>query len=827
MLQQSRVPNSLRHHLIRGPKPGLTTTRGALGLAWAAVGSVGSAEAQSGPATALPPMNVDAPVVRPRPPAPKPSQAQVKARTAIRQVVRAPRRVTAPPIAAPAPTAGIAGSGVPALAQAGVGRGSPDASPYADPAAPYKADRLSSPRFTQPILDTPKTITVVTREVIEDKNATSFRDILRTTAGVTLGSGEGGNAFGDRFFIRGFDARNDVFIDGIRDPSVSVRENFFTEQVEILRGPASSFAGRGTAGGAVNVVTKQASTFGDFYKTESQVGTDNRKRVVLDVNQVISPALAVRIGGLYQESDVAGRKYVTDDRNGAAIAITLKPADDWKFTANYVHTALDGLPDFGVPFNALARRPFTESIVPRDTYYGFVNRDFQHVQQDTGTLTAEWAPAEWVTVSNRFRAAHSVLDYVGTLPEGPVIPANRNLYGTTINLNPQSRYQTVDVTADITDATFRFDTGPLKHTLVLGTEFSHERVSREGYTGLASENNAASGIFTGTGSLQGVNILNPPNLLPFFRKPVRSNNPTVIPVDTKAGYLIETINFSDLVLLNGGVRYDDYSISSSSSAGSVSAHSGNLNYNLGLTVKPLPTVSVYVAHATSSNPVGAELDASSSLYGGLNPAMVGNQILPPEQNTADEIGVKTELFDRHLLATAALFNTVKTNARETVGAGAAAVIQATGAYRVQGIDLEVAGKINDRLSLFGGYVIMDTKVLNSAVFANIGNRFANIANRSFSMLAKYKLTPDFEIGGQVVNNSRVSGGTLAANANVLPSYWRIDAFIEYKVNENLTVKLYGANLTDRRIYDALYQSATPFTQIQPGRTISLIAQTKF
>ena len=77
---------------------------------------------------------------------------------------------------------------------------------------------------------------------------------------MTLGTGEGGNAFGDRFFIRGFDARNDVFIDGVRDAGVSVRENFFTEQVEILRGPGSSFAGRGTTGGAINIVTKQATT---------------------------------------------------------------------------------------------------------------------------------------------------------------------------------------------------------------------------------------------------------------------------------------------------------------------------------------------------------------------------------------------------------------------------------------------------------------------------------------------------------------------------------------------------------------------------------------
>ena len=135
----------------------------------------------------------------------------------------------------------------------------PDRDPYADPNAPYKANRLSSSKFPEPIVNTPRSITVLTKELLEDKNATSLKDVARTTPGVTLGTGEGGNAFGDRFFIRGFDARNDVFVDGIRDPAVSVRENFFTEQLEILKGPAATIDGRGTTGGALNIVTKQAS----------------------------------------------------------------------------------------------------------------------------------------------------------------------------------------------------------------------------------------------------------------------------------------------------------------------------------------------------------------------------------------------------------------------------------------------------------------------------------------------------------------------------------------------------------------------------------------
>src|ERR1700724_782063 len=134
--------------------------------------------------------------------------------------------------------------------------------------------------------------------------------------GVPRPTGEGGNAFGDRFFVRGFDTRNDVFIDGVRDSGVSVRENFFTEQIEILRGPGSSFAGRGTTGGAINIVTKQATTEKSFYNMDTTFATDSTKRVTLDVNQVISPTLAIRAGGLFQDANVSGRDYIKDDRNG-------------------------------------------------------------------------------------------------------------------------------------------------------------------------------------------------------------------------------------------------------------------------------------------------------------------------------------------------------------------------------------------------------------------------------------------------------------------------------------------------------------------------------
>ena len=367
----------------------------------------------------------------------------------------------------------------------------PGGDPYADPKAPYKADRLSSTKFTEPVLNTARTETILTQEVLEDKNATTLRETLRSTAGVTLGSGEGGNAFGDRFFIRGFDARNDVFVDGVRDPGVSIRENFDAEQVEILRGPASSFAGRGTTGGALNIVTKEAQA-ADFYHVDVEGGFgDSRGRGTVDVNKAISPVLDVRFNGMVQHADVAGRDFTTDNRWGVAGNVVYHPTDAFKLTANYSHSYLWGLPDFGVPTNQVAREPVTETGVPRNTYYGAINRDFTKSTQDIGTLDAEWKANDHVTFENKFRASHSLLNYIGTIPENPsaATPATApysstlTFYSGYVQLNAQSRYEPADVINDQPQATFRFDTGDIHHTAVVGGEFSNERISIQGYAG--------------------------------------------------------------------------------------------------------------------------------------------------------------------------------------------------------------------------------------------------------------------------------------------------------------------------------------------------------
>ena len=816
-----------------------------------AVASLSGAEAQQGP---LPPVTVDAPVARPRPAASKPSSDHVRARTALRRAARRTQQAHVAPV--PFPNAGAL---------------SADRNPYADAAAPYKVDHVqASGKFPEPLLNTPKTITVLSKEVLADENATSLKQAVLNTAGVTLGTGEGGNAFGDRFFVRGFDTRNDVFIDGVRDSGVSVRENFFTEQIEILRGPGSSFAGRGTTGGAINIVTKQATTEKSFYNMDTTFGTDSTKRVTLDVNQVISPTLAIRAGGLFQDAGVEGRNFITDDRGGGFVAVKWTPYDAVKVSANYIHTDIHGLPDFGVPyfrpgstgvsgqvFTTTAGGPSPDFGINRNNFYGFADRDFFSVHQDIATVNTEVQITPDLVISDKVRASRSVLNYIGTLPESP------NLAAGTVTANPQSRFQPTEVVANQTEATYKFDTFGWHHTAVAGVEVSREVSSIDSYAGLSSE--ALPGGFNGGGSLTGVSISNPQfTFLPFSGTPTLTGLPTRIAIDTTSGYVMDSANYHDLVILNGGFRYDDYNIKTSG-FGTVQGVSGTFgqqaadflmpNFNVGITVKPLPITSVYVAYATSSDPVGSEFDGTSANYGGLAPVLNGtpNQIFGPQKNAAIEVGNKWELFDRHLLVSGALFQTNVTNARESVnasttvpvpgcpypagGVGTISCVTAGAAYQIQGIDLEVAGKITDKWSVFGGLVLMKSEVTKSlvppanlALFStNVGLPLANIANQSFSMLSKYQLNDIWEFGGQAVYRSKIYGGTLlAANQGTsIPSFWRFDAFAEAKINKNWQVKLFVNNIFNKLYYTALYQSATPFVLEAPGRTASVMISARF
>lgn len=762
------------------------------------------------------------------PPAPQavPGQPNVIPPVTVVQPKQAPARPR-PVQAAPAAPVEAAAAPEPQPAPGGLsvaipGPVVPGANPYADPLAPYKIDVSANARLTEPLLDTPRSISVVPKEVLADKGATSLRDLARTTPGVTLGTGEGGNPFGDRLFIRGFDARNDAYINGIRDSGVPIRESFNTEQVEVLKGPSATIGGRGTTGGAVNVITKQAQDK-NFAVGTTTVGTDKTTRGTLDTNYALSPEFSLRVNGMWQNAGVAGRDEVYDDRWGGAIALAWKPSSSTKITADYYHLQLNQLPDWGVPWDSVRRQPFTESGVDRNNYYGWAKRDFQDSKQDVATVVIDHKLAPDLLLSSRFRYGVSVIDYIASAPEA-VVRTNPNPDLWTVQSRPKSRWQENETIANQTDLTAKFETFGIRHTLVSGFEISNEKVTRDAYTGLTSEAfNPGPGVPAGT---LVVNLWNPDNSIPFVGSPTRANAPNIVQVATKALYALDTIKLADHLIFTAGMRLDHYDISLNqfNNAGVLTQALARddllFNYNLGLTYKPAPNGSYYIAYATSSNPVGQELDGSGQAYGGL---AIGNALLDPEMNTAIEVGTKWELFERHLLFSAALFQTDKDNAREASGA----FVVSTGKYRVRGIDISAVGRISPALSIYAGYVALDSEVLDSIVAADRGKKLANIAHQSFNILAKYKLNSWLSVGGQATARSQIFGGTMAANTNMIEGYWRFDAMSEIKFNEHWELQLQALNLTNEVIYDALYRSGTPFVYEAPGRAAYATLKVKY
>ena len=185
----------------------------------------------------------------------------------------------------------------------------------------YQVEKASSQKYTAPLVDTPRSVTVIPQQVLQDTAATSLQDALRTVPGITFGAGEGGNPQGDRPFIRGFDAQADMYLDGVRDAGGQTREIFDIESIEVSKGPNSSFGGRGSAGGSLNMVSK-APKLGDFTNGGFTYGSDQTRRYTVDVNRQFLDTAAFRLNLMSHEQNVSGRDAVNYDRWGVAPSLT-------------------------------------------------------------------------------------------------------------------------------------------------------------------------------------------------------------------------------------------------------------------------------------------------------------------------------------------------------------------------------------------------------------------------------------------------------------------------------------------------------------------------
>jgi catecholate siderophore receptor len=222
----------------------------------------------------------------------------------------------------------------------------------------YKIEVPNLSKLTEPLLDTPQSIQIISNQVLQDRAVTNLNDALRNVPGISLGAGEF-SWQGNNPSIRGFVARTDMFLDGIRDFGSYYRDAFNLQQIEVLEGPSSILFGRGSTGGVINQVSKLPS-LDSFVSGTLTFGTDLTRRATVDVSEQLpdlAEGAALRMTAMGHQQNHAGRDVAKDSRYGFAPSLALGLGTPTRLTGAYFHQSADDVPDYGLPWFGSAPDP--------------------------------------------------------------------------------------------------------------------------------------------------------------------------------------------------------------------------------------------------------------------------------------------------------------------------------------------------------------------------------------------------------------------------------------------------------------------------------------
>jgi catecholate siderophore receptor len=664
----------------------------------------------------------------------------------------------------------------------------------------------SSSRFTEPLRNTPQTLTVIPQSLIEQQGASTLRDVLRNVTGISLQAGEGGGGLpGDNLTIRGFASRNDIFVDGVRDFGAYTRDPFNIEQVEVFEGPTSLYNGRGSTGGSLNLATKRPHS--DAFRSGTiGVGTDHYSRSTFDLNHPLTeiglPGAALRLNAMWTENDAPGRDVVENQRWGASPSVAFGLGTPTRVTLNYSYLDQDNIPDYGLPWVPPTNIPLAEHAdrpapVDYDNFYGLRSRDYEKTVTGIATAQIDHDFSNNLSLRSVVRQGEASRDSVITAPRFATTT------GTELNRQLQSRDLEDDILAWQTDLTTHFRSGAIDHALVAGVEVARE----------TSKNFARTGP---TAPLAGLENPNPDD--PYTGPITRTGARTESTADTGAVFVSDTLKLGSKWQLTGGLRWDHFTVDYDSRAvdGIVTPFSRTdemLTWRTGVVHNPRPNGSLYAAASTSFNP-GAEGNTGLSLS-------TSTVDLEPEKSRGYEIGTKWDFVSGRLGLNAAIFRTDKTNARTPGIDPGDPPIVLEGEQRIDGVELGVSGTLTAPWYLFLGYTYLNSEVLASNTPTEVGKQLANTPEHSVSLWTTYLLRPGFEIGGgaQFVDD-RFNNNT---ETRFAPGYWLFDAMASYEVNQRFTLRLNINNLADERYIDRVggghfipgaTRSATLTTQIR-------------
>jgi catecholate siderophore receptor len=706
----------------------------------------------------------------------------------------------------------------------------------------YQATETRIGKGKQDIRDIPQALTVVTEKVMDDRNFNNVKEVLKNTSGITFQAAEGGE---EDVKIHGLSLQGtgDVFIDGMRDPAFYDRDTFFFDRLELLRGSASLLFGRGSTGGAVNQVTKQA-VLADQNQIDVSIGSHGAVRAIGDFNKRTGESAAFRVSAMTNQADSNGAGSKIDKRGiGASYRVGIDETDEFGVTVYGLQN--DNGMNYGVRWiKPTAASPTSDtgpitSLDP-DAYYG-TSSDFNKGTAYYGMLTHTHRFSKDTEIVTKVRAANYTRDQRATLwnfaaatqqPGGQAVSLATLSPSTVITRATQLKKQDMQTATAQSDFSTKFESLGFKHSLQAGLDFSNEKKQ----------------VFAAISAAQGGIVPSKPNTTigtPYdgawvdeSPRSYRTNNDYVS--NAWGGYVQDMVEIAPMWKLLAGLRYDSlrgtyhsYNTTSATvvyplvdtpatpaTATTLALPGSPWHMNVSEVSKraavlfqPNEQWSFHLMGATSFN-------TSADAYS----LSAANENIPPESSVNVELGTKWDSADGKLSIRASAFRNTKLHERNTDPL-VTNLVTLSGKRHAAGLDVDVLGRITPQWEVFGNFTWMPVSKIDIGVAGaeGQGTRPSLTPRYSGSIWTAYQVLPALRLGAGL--NAR-SGQQPNRNPGFFaPKFVTADAMAEYQVvQDTLLFKLYVSNVANKLYADQLY---TAFYVPGTGRVTTLTGTYKF
>lgn len=674
----------------------------------------------------------------------------------------------------------------------------------------YSNSTSVATKVNTPLVNIPQSINVVTRNFIQDQAFPGLTDVTRYVPGVAIHQGEGNR---DELVIRGVSSSANFFVNGFRDDVQYFRDLYNTQTIEVLKGPSMLTFGRGSGGGLVNRTLKEAD-FTRVYEATAQTGSFGDRRITLDAGQAVTQNFAARLNMMYEGSDTF-RDFGKLERWGINPTFTFRPGDSTTVKLSYEYFHDNRTPDRGNPSQALsATAPAATSHNPArpfapngdiTTFYGSPDLNQSKVNVQAVMAVVDHDFENGLTVKNSTRFTDYEKFYQNIYPGNGPLSGAVNPAQTAMNLAAYNNQTDRQNTFNQTDFIYKAHTGWVRHTLAFGTEFGHQ-------TGTGFRN---TGFFPNGTNTTIVDPFNPTYFgrVNFIHQATDTN--TKYSLEVGSAYVRDTIDITSWLQLVGGVRFDRFALDATDQNTSIArARTDNLWSPQGaIILKPMTNVSFYGSYAVSYLP------SSGDQFSSLND---GTLILEPQKFDNKEVGFKWNI-DPRLLYTAAVYELKRTNV-PIADPNNPGFFLPSGSHRIRGFDTSLAGYVTPNWQSSLGYAYTDARITSDTSLTVVaGNRVQLVPYNQFSFWNKYQINPIWAASVGVIYLSDFYASS--DNSVKLPGFFRVDAGLFAKINENWKLQLNVENVFDK----GYWASADGNNNLAPGapRTYRVSATATF